>query len=455
MKDALHGARWTMLSMTLVLLFASSVTVVGADAPWLVALGRWIVSHHHVPSFVPFATAHSAGWPNVPALAETLAAFAFDVGGWTALVVAHLAIWSLALAVLAWDTWRAGATDRAVAASVVGVGLAAAPALLVVRLPVLSILPFVALLALLRAQGRHPSRRIWWVVPLTIVWANLHGAVLVGVAVTGLYLLLGRGLERWRESVALGAALAGSVCLTPALWKTPAYFVDVLGGAAATSGVGLWAPIDLRSPFDLVTLAVLVAMSVGAGRHRLPAWEGAAALGLAFMYVNTGRNSVWLALFLAAPAAVGWSRSRSPSANVRSASLLAALMVLPPLMLGSLVASHRGGGVLTVPERTRDAVAAFGESQVVLAPAPLAEIAAVDGARVWMTNPLEAFDADDQEAYLNFQYGRGGFDRALADSDAVVVTTGSRSDRRMSAEAGFRLVGRSARWSFYARERSR
>ena len=47
-------------------------------------------------------------------------------------------------------------------------------------------------LLVLRSQQRRPSRGIWLVVPLTAIWGNLHGAVLVGVAVIGCYLLFSR-----------------------------------------------------------------------------------------------------------------------------------------------------------------------------------------------------------------------------------------------------------------------
>src|SRR5881296_1928348 len=43
---------------------------IGPDARWLSALGRSIVRLGGVPQGVPFATAPSAGWHNVPVLAE-------------------------------------------------------------------------------------------------------------------------------------------------------------------------------------------------------------------------------------------------------------------------------------------------------------------------------------------------------------------------------------------------
>ena len=54
-------------------------------------------------------------------------------------------------------------------------------------------------------------------------------------------------------------------------------------------------------------------------------------------------------------------------------------------------------------------------SRVVLAPSPLAEVLAVDGVRVWLADPLDAFARQDQRAYLAF----------LAESDEWVSSIGA------------------------------
>ena len=49
--------------------FLASLGLVGADALWLVPLGRE-VAHGHLPGSIPFATAASGGWHDVPALGQ-------------------------------------------------------------------------------------------------------------------------------------------------------------------------------------------------------------------------------------------------------------------------------------------------------------------------------------------------------------------------------------------------
>src|SRR5256886_10379650 len=45
---------------------------IGADARWLPALGRIILDRGKIPDGVPYASAPSAGWHNVPVLAELI-----------------------------------------------------------------------------------------------------------------------------------------------------------------------------------------------------------------------------------------------------------------------------------------------------------------------------------------------------------------------------------------------
>ena len=49
---------------------AAVAGTIGADARWLAALGRIIVDRGEIPERVPYASAPSAGWHNVPVLAE-------------------------------------------------------------------------------------------------------------------------------------------------------------------------------------------------------------------------------------------------------------------------------------------------------------------------------------------------------------------------------------------------
>ena len=49
---------------------------------------------------------------------------------------------------------------------------------------------------LLEADRRRPSRRLYWLVPLVIVWTNTHGGFVAALVVIGIY-LAGSSIEEW------------------------------------------------------------------------------------------------------------------------------------------------------------------------------------------------------------------------------------------------------------------
>src|SRR5207244_8189297 len=149
----------------------------------------------------------------------------------------------------------------------------------------------------------------WLVVPLLALWSNLHGAVLIGLGLTLAYLVVERfGKDRMTASaVAVAAPLA--LLLTPMLERTFSYYHGVLTNVAASRGLGLWSPLSLSAPFDVVLVMVAVWLGLRAARVRPRPWELASLLALVIATVQASRSGVWLLMFLVAPAAAG-SRSK-------------------------------------------------------------------------------------------------------------------------------------------------
>src|SRR5947208_1748060 len=178
------------------------------------------------------------------------------------LLAAQVVAVAAALAILAWDLRRAGADDLGGALVLLLVVLGALQALVVIRSQLFSVLFFPTLIALLRIEARKPSARVWLLLPLLALWSNLHGAVLIGLAVAAAYLVF----ERGRRQPFLGATVLGgsafAICATPALQHTPDYYLGVLLNEAARRGVQLWAPLSPSSGFDLLLLATGVTLAM-------------------------------------------------------------------------------------------------------------------------------------------------------------------------------------------------
>lgn len=452
MTGWLASQRWTVFAIAGSLAMVAGFVRIGADWDWMVALGDHVRATDSVPDFVPYATADTSGWHNVPVLAELVSSVVRLLGD-RAAVALHLGLVALTLSVIASAARARGASDGWAASVVGAVVLGSLPALVLVRAQTYSLLLFALLLALVVGQARRPDRRIWWVVPLVVVWANLHGAALLGVCVLGAYLLLARLRSRPGESVAVGVASLLSLCLTPQLWRTPAYYASVFDNVSAQRGEGLWARPSLSAPFDVLMLLAAAFLLVGFLRSRRRLWEYAAVLGLCLATASAARHGVWLLFVLAVLSAgrrEGAGESlRGPARNTdaRSAVALAALA----MVVAVPVAALRGDGVLGASPDVVARVMEVAADGVVLAPAPLSESLASVGVRLWATNPLDAFTHEDQATYLDFLGGTSGARAAIDQSDVVVAREGSRQAALVADDPAFEPQPCAGDWICFVR----
>jgi hypothetical protein len=318
---------------------------------------------------------------------------------------------------------RETASGAAAAAVLFFVFVGSLPAVLVARNQLFSLVGFALLLLLLEQESREPSRRIWLAVPLLALWANLHGAVLVGFALLAVYVLVAR---RRALPVLLAAALA--LCATPELWHTPRYYAAVSENEAARMGVGLWAPlgVGLFDVLFVIAAVALLVIAVGPGTRRWHTWEAVAVVGLAAATLQAARLGTWL-LFVAAYPAARSLPVRRPST----------VTVLVPVVLALLVV----GGVAHTPfdagSRALADVAARSRLPVLAEPVA-AEQVAVAGGTIWVANPLEAFRHPDQRLYLDWAAGKARGGAAVEHARLVLVLRDSAAGR--SAARDPRLV---------------
>ena len=440
--------RLTWLAGAFVVAFCALVASIGADAHWLAALGREIADLGRIPAGVPYAAAPSAGWENVPVLGELVFHGLEASLGDRGLVFALVGAVALAVAMLSLDMRRAEAADAPSALVLLLVGVAASQSLLVVRGQLFSLALFPVVLLLLRSQARLPTEAVWLLVPLFALWSNLHGGVLVGVAVAGSYLLLDRLRRAPWIAVAVLAASLGAVLLTPSLVDTRRYYQGVLGSEAAVGHEGLWAPLSLDMPLDVAFLLAGIPLVLAALASRPKVWELVALTGLAAMTIQAGRNAVWLVLFAATPAAswlTGSRQWRLRPPRALTALLAACLAGLLAIGLGRAPAPPGAGDAL----RARAAVEAG--SAPILADDINAEALALDGRLVWIANPLDAFDLRDQRLYLDWIAGRESGDVLPASFPSVLVTVGSRPALRLAGQDGWRVAARDDRAVLFVR----
>jgi len=395
--------------------FVAALGVIGADALWLVPLGD-LVAHGHLPSSIPYAAAPTDGWHDVPAAAQLVFWAAYHAfGGDRGLIVLQAAAAALGVGALA-----CGLARRATAGAVVLVSflvvVGALPAVAVANVSLFSFALFPLLLGLLESDATR-SRRIWLVVPLLALWGNLHGAVLVGCALVACYLVLERGRGSRGEAAAVLLAGTLALFLNPALWNTPRYYWSVFHNAAARQGAGLWAHLGLGA-LDVALIVVALVLTALGLRGRVRLWEAMAALGLAVATVDVARNGVWLLMVAAYPASRSL-RFRGPRPRLLAVSAAA-------LAVGVVVGLVRQP---LDPGSRRVARLAAQTRHTVLAEQILGQEVALEGGRVWVDNPLDAFRVADQRLYVDWFSGKAGGAAAVERADLVLVRSHGAADR--------------------------
>ena len=412
------------------------LATVGADARWLAALGRIIVTHRSIPDGLPFAAAPTGNWPNTLVIAEVTFDGLERALGDRGLLVAQLIAVALALTALARDARAGGANSFGTASALALVAVGSLGSLAVARVQLFSLILFPLLVGLLRNQARAPSRRIYLSLALLAVWSNLHGAALLGLGVLWVYLALSRlRQERWTAvTVAILAPVA--ICLTPAGADTVDYYRGLLTNVAAERGVGLWAPLG-TGPLDVLMVAAALALLFRMRRVRPPLWEVVVIVGLVVLTVKAARDGVWLLFFLAPLAALSSTQVRREWNGLLPIAAVAAALML-------VVGLARTPSRDTVSRALVARAIALAHGTPVLADAIAAEQVALAGGRIWVGDPLDAFPRRIQGLYLDWLAGDSGGRAVLANPriKVVLVSPGSAALTLTAADSAFvRVAG--------------
>jgi hypothetical protein len=146
-----------------------------------IAAGRWMITHSALPVHDPFS--HSlagASWVPHEWLAEIILALVYGAAGWSGLVLVGAACFAAGMALLTRFLLRCFEPFSALIAATLGAALVLGH--LLIR-PHLLALPLLVIwsgeLFAARDTGSAPPA---WLLPLMILWANLHGSFMFGLA---------------------------------------------------------------------------------------------------------------------------------------------------------------------------------------------------------------------------------------------------------------------------------
>jgi hypothetical protein len=336
-----------LLLLGLGLLAIAPARITG-DTFFDLSAGRDIVQHGlpHVDRLMAFTTGRE--WQDQQWLAHLASYGTFQLGGLPLVALVDTACMLLALL-------TAMLAARALGGSPTWIAAVASPVMLLLvpstaRAQTFALPLFAALVWLLARDARAPDRRILLVFPLLVLWANLHGSVLLASALVGLHCAVAAGhalRARSARGLARPCALAVGAVLAP--FASP-YGPDLIRyySATATSGafhsmVTEWAGTTLRAWPAFFVFAAIVVVALLRPEITLTLFEKLCLGALLLAGLDTTRNIVWLpvaATVLLPRALTQWS----PEAPSRSR--------LRPILMAFALAGAIGIGVLAATVTT-------------------------------------------------------------------------------------------------------
>lgn len=177
---------------------------------------------------------------------------------------------------------------------------------------------FAAVVLLLIHDSRRPSRRVYLVLPVLLVWGNVHGSAILGAALVSLRGLLsaweargGTAPHRWVRPVVLTLLPPALLLATPYGGDITSYYRETLLNPAFTQLATEWQPVTAE-PALAVPFFLLAALSLWVlVRHAraITPWEHIAMILLLVAGAVAVRNVAWAVLAAVPIAGVPLARS--------------------------------------------------------------------------------------------------------------------------------------------------
>ncbi len=291
---------WTILSIAALTLTAATACfthVWDSDTFWHLASGEWMLAHKQVLGTDPFSIDPMPQWVNVHWLFQVVLASLYAVGGFEL-----LSVMTAVLAGAVFFTYAYGLRRKVSPALLVAVGLAML-SLMSARFrtrPESFTFLYLMLTVLLvdsARQGGNP-RRLWWLVPIMLLWVNMHGVFILGLGVIW-GAVAGAGLDKLFHRGQLSAPLLKKEAIGPMLVATAGCLVTPWPLEAAIQPLLLWTRVSGENQF----------YTYGVSELR-PTWEGLQhehyllgfiALAAMAMVINIRRlplgHALWLGAF--------------------------------------------------------------------------------------------------------------------------------------------------------------
>jgi hypothetical protein len=280
-----------------------------SDSYTVLYVGRWIARHGIPHREVFTAAAHGRRWIDQQWLAELGFYEAWALGGYALVAAAAAGLVALTSGLLAGlIRRRGGSVVISISFSSLAIAIALPYVFVRAQDTALPLLAALLILCLTDAEHARPQRRLVLLIPLLVLWANLHGSVLVGATIACGYLLyralLSAGRRDWGTTVTcvfLASLVVLSPLATPYGTAVLSYYHEIIGNGAIRDLVPEWrSPTFLSFAFLALALllglvALLLVTSLVRRRRPSPVLLAAVVITAALAAITT-REIVWFSM---------------------------------------------------------------------------------------------------------------------------------------------------------------
>ena len=262
-----------LLSMVFVLAVRQSVSI-DPDLWWHLKAGQQIIDTRTIPRTDDYSfTKQGSEWVAHEWLSEVLMEGIYRVTGLVGLVT----IFSLIIVIALWLTYRRCDGRPYAAGIAILLAAAASSPLFGVRPQMLTLLLASIYIVLLeRFDPKEQTRRLWWLVPLMLLWVNLHAGFALGLALIGLYIVRAVLDGEWAHVRPLAIILfvcTAVVPLNPNGFRMFSYPYETLTSESMAAFIQEWASPDFHKvtylPLAILLLSTFAAMALSPTRARL------------------------------------------------------------------------------------------------------------------------------------------------------------------------------------------
>lgn len=277
------------------------------DTGYHIRAGEWILENLAIPKLDIFSFhTPQIPWTAHEWLSEVIMALVHQVGGLTGIVVFFTFLLALVYYLLFHMLRRNGCTIL-ISTGIVLLATATSKIHWLARPHIFSLLLFLAWYWILDDFRHGRAKRLLFLPPLMLLWANLHGGFVAGFMLLGIFFLgelpgyfspdteqKRAAWQRIRQLVLAGTACLIAACINPYGWHILLFPFDLVSNKLIMDNVSEWMSPNFHEPNPFKYLLLLLVTLWGLSKKRVALTD----LLLVLMFLNMSLYSVrYITLF--------------------------------------------------------------------------------------------------------------------------------------------------------------